>query len=245
MAAPLSIEVTAFTHRGRVRRENEDSITVGGWVSDVAMSDLRRSRHALDAPFLCAVADGLGGHSAGDVASRYAVKRLAAQSYAGADASVEAVLAAINAELYQAMATDRVLLGMGTTIVGLLLSATGVAWFNVGDSRLYRHRGGAVQQVSVDDVPPGERTGMLTQSLGGSFVFVPVEPHIGIEELTIPSRWLLCSDGLTDMLGDEEVARCLDAPDMEAAQSLFETAMRAGGHDNISAIIVSVGPSGR
>ncbi len=241
-AAPL-IEVTAFTHAGRVRESNEDSITVTGWVSDVAMSGLRRSRHALDEPLVCAIADGLGGHNAGEVASRYAVKRLAAQSYGEGEADVVAALAAINAELYQTMAADRSLRGMGTTVVGLLLSGECVVWFNVGDSRLYRHRDGVLQQVSVDDVPGGRRTGMLTQSLGGSFVFAPVEPHIGTQAPTVPSRWLLCSDGLTDMLGVDDIARCMDADDEEAARSLFERAMVAGGHDNISLVIVSAGLS--
>src|SRR5712692_11433711 len=85
-AAPL-IEVTAFTHRGLVRDGNEDSITVAGWVSDVAMSGLRRSRHELTEPVLCAVADGMGGHAAGEIASRYAIKRLAAEPFAGSEAS--------------------------------------------------------------------------------------------------------------------------------------------------------------
>ena len=239
--APV-IEITAFTHPGRVREDNEDSITVAGWVSDVAMAGLRRSRHELDEPLICAVADGLGGHSAGEVASRYTVKRLAAQNYG--EASVAAVLAAINAELYQTMAAQRSFLGMGTTVVGLLLFADRVVWFNVGDSRLYRHRDGALHQISVDDVPAGERTGMITQSLGGSFAFAPIEPHIGTQALTIPSRWLLCSDGLTDMLGANEIARCMEASDEEAARNLVETAMAAGGYDNISIIIVSVGRAG-
>ena len=240
MPAASSIEITAFTHQGRVRENNQDSITVAGWVSDVAMSGLRRSRHGLDEPLMCAIADGLGGHNAGNVASRYTVKRLAVQTYGGGAASVSAALAAINAELYQTMTADRSLLGMGTTVVGLLLSADKVVWFNVGDSRLYRDRDGALHQISVDDVPAGRRTGMLTQSLGGSFVPTPVAPHIGTDALTVPSRWLLCSDGLTDMLDVDAIARCMAADDEEAARSLFEKAMAAGGHDNFSIIIVSV-----
>ena len=241
MAAPL-VEVTAFTHQGRVREDNQDSITVGGWVSDVAMTGLRRSRHPLDAPLICAVADGMGGHAAGEVASRYAIKRLAAQSWAGAEAGMVAdVLAGINAELYQAMAGERSLLGMGTTAVGLLLSAGGLLWFNVGDSRLYRYRDAALRQISVDDVPAGPRRGTITQALGGSRVLTPVAPHVGTQALSVPSRWLLCSDGLTDMLTESEIAPAMALDDEAAAGRLFETAMAAGGHDNISFIIVSVG----
>src|SRR5215813_12256172 len=119
MDAPPLIEVNAFTHQGRRRADNEDSITVGGWVSDVAMSGPRRSRHELTAPFLVAVADGMGGHAAGEVASRYAIKRLAAESFADGEADVAATLVAINAELYQTMAAEPSWRGMGTTVVGL------------------------------------------------------------------------------------------------------------------------------
>jgi len=239
-AAPL-IEVTAFTHRGLVRDGNEDSITVAGWVSDVAMSGLRRSRHELTEPVLCAVADGMGGHAAGEIASRYAVKRLAAAPFAAAEASaVAGVLAAVNAELYQTMAAARSFRGMGTTVAGLLLSAGRVLWFNVGDSRVYRHRGGSLQQVSVDDVPPGMRSGLITQSLGGSLAFVPIEPHIGVDDLDVPSRWLICSDGLTDMVSVAEIARCMEHNDEEAARKLFEAAMVAGGEDNISIVLATI-----
>jgi serine/threonine protein phosphatase PrpC len=238
-AAPL-IEVTAFTHQGRLREHNEDSITVAGWVSDVAMSGLRRSRHALAAPLLCAVADGMGGHAAGEIASRYAIKRLAAEPFADAEASaVAATLAAVNAELYRSMRSDRSLAGMGTTVAGLLLTGSRVLWFNIGDSRVYRHRAGSLQQLSIDDVPPGARSGMITQSLGGSLGFVPVEPHIGGGELELPSRWLICSDGVTDMVDAAEIEQCMAAGDEQAAGRLFEAAMAAGGADNISIVLAS------
>jgi serine/threonine protein phosphatase PrpC len=237
------LEVTAFTHQGRVRDSNEDSITVAGWVSDVAMSGLRRSRHELTEPVLCAVADGMGGHAAGEIASRYAIKRLAAEPFADSEASaVAGVLAAINAELYQTMAADRSLRGMGTTVAGLLLSAARVLWFNVGDSRVYRYRDGSLQQVSTDHVPPGERSSIITQSLGGAPAFTAIEPDIDADDLAVPSRWLVCSDGLTDMVGDADIARCLEDQDEESARKLFEAAMVAGGMDNISLILASVGP---
>ena len=139
------------------------------------------------------------------------------------------------------MAADRSFRGMGTTVAGLLLSAARVLWFNVGDSRVYRYRDGSLQQLSVDHVPPGLRSGIITQSLGGGFGFVPIEPDIGADDLAVPSRWLVCSDGLTDMIDDTEIARCLEDNDEEAARKLFEAAMAAGGDDNISIILTSVG----
>jgi serine/threonine protein phosphatase PrpC len=236
------LEVTAFTHQGRVRDGNEDSITVAGWVSDVAMSGLRRSRHELTEPVLCAVADGMGGHAAGEIASRYAIKRLAAEPCADSEAgAVACVLAAINAELYQTMTADRSFRGMGTTVAGLLLSTARVLWFNVGDSRVYRYRDGSLQQLSTDHVPPGARSSIITQSLGGALAFTAIEPDIGADDLAVPSRWLVCSDGLTDMVSDADITRCLEDHDEEAARKLFEAAMVAGGVDNISIILASVG----
>jgi PPM family protein phosphatase len=239
--APPQIEVNAFTHRGRLRAGNEDSITVAGWVSDIEMSAPRRSRHALDAPVLVAIADGMGGHAAGEMASRYAIKRLAGATLAAAQAAVADELADINAELHQTMAAAPSLLGMGTTVVGLLLSTSRALWFNVGDSRLYRLREGRLEQLSIDDVPPGVRSGTITQALGGGYSFMPIAPHIGGQDLELPSRWLLCSDGLTDMLSDAEIARGLAASDEDALRALFTQAMEAGGADNISIILVSVG----
>ena len=240
MGASLQIEVNAFTHQGRQRPDNEDSITVGGWVSDVAMTGPRRSRHELAEPFLVAVADGLGGHSAGEVASRYAIKRLAAESFADGERDIAALLANINAELYQTMAAAPSFRGMGTTVAGLLLTARQAIWFNLGDSRVYRHRGGRLEQISVDHVPPGARSGILTQSLGGGSAFTPISPHIEAEDLAVPSRWLLCSDGLSDMLDNDEIERAMNADDEETVRALFLQAMDAGGDDNISIIVVSV-----
>jgi len=240
MDAPLRIEVNAFTHQGRHRPENEDSITVAGWVSDVALSGPRRSRHEFEDPLLLAVADGMGGHAAGEVASRYAVKRLAAASFVGGALDVAATLNAINGELYHSMAAAPALQGMGTTVAGLVLTPGRAIWFNVGDSRVYRHVDGRLAQLSVDDVPPGARSGMITQSLGGSTAFIPVSPHIGDDDLAVPSRWLLCTDGLTDMLSVDEIGRAMANADAEAVRQLFIQAMDAGGYDNISIIVASI-----
>jgi serine/threonine protein phosphatase PrpC len=238
MHDPPHIEVAAVSHKGRVRANNEDSITVAGWVSDVEMSAPRRSRHELTEPLLFAVADGMGGHAGGEVASRYAVKRLAEQACEGA-AEIVARLAAINAELYQTMQAVPSLRGMGTTVAGLLLTTTRAVWFNVGDSRIYRQRAGRLEQLSIDDVPPGPRSGIITQTLGGSFAFLPIAPRIGEHDLLLPSRWLLASDGVTDMLDDAEIERAMAASDEDALRAMFAAAMQAGGADNISIVLVS------
>jgi PPM family protein phosphatase len=237
---PAIARITAFSHRGRVRARNEDTIAVGGWLSEPEMAAPRAFRHALTAPLLCAVCDGMGGHRAGDVASRQVARRLAERQARLADArTAAAALKAIDAELYRAMQADVNLLGMGTTVVGLML-APRLVWFNVGDSRLYRHRDGRIWQMSIDDTPAGPRSGLLTQSLGGALPPPGIAPHVGEDDLPVPARFLLCSDGLTDMLGDDDIEDCLKLSDADAVAQLFELTMRAGGSDNISIVVASV-----
>jgi PPM family protein phosphatase len=234
------VEVTAVCHRGLLRPKNEDSITIAGWVCDVEMTAPRRSRHELKEPLLFAVADGMGGHAGGEVASRYTVKRLAAQQW-NEEEDIAGLLAEINAELYATMRADRSLLGMGTTVAGLALAPKRVVWFNIGDSRLYQYRDGRLEQLSVDDVPPGPRSGLLTQMLGGAPFLGPITPHTGGQELMLPSRFLICSDGLTDMVAQAEIEGAMEeASDEDAVRALFAAAIQAGGADNVTVIMVSV-----
>jgi len=233
--------ITAFTRRGRVRAQNEDVIVVGDWLSPPEMVEPRSFRTVLSEPLVCAVADGMGGHRAGEVASRHAAQQLSAaggQLASGQD--VAQALGRINDALYQAMAREPAHAGMGTTVVGLVLGERLIR-FNIGDSRLYRFGAGGLSQMSIDDTPPGPRSGLITQSLGGAQPPVPLRPHIGEEPLPVPARYLLCSDGLTDMLDDNDIADCLALGDADAVAQLFDLAMRAGGTDNVSIVVVSVG----
>jgi serine/threonine protein phosphatase PrpC len=240
----LQARIAAFTHRGRVREANEDTIVVGDWVSEPDMAEPREFRHVLSQPLLCAVADGMGGHRAGAVASREVARGLAAEGRRIIDAGAAATaMLDSDAALYRAMSADANLRGMGTTAVGLAL-APRLVWFNVGDSRLYRFGAGELAQLSIDDTPPGPRSGLLTQTLGGMWPpprgDAPIAAHIGEGPLAASTRYLLCSDGLTDMLDDAEIVACLALSDADAVAQLFERAMRAGGMDNISIVLVSV-----
>jgi len=232
--------ITAFTHRGRVRAQNEDTIVVGDWLSPPGMAEPRIVSHTLSAPLVCAVADGIGGHPAGEVASRQAVQQLsAAASHLASAQAVAQTLGRINDGLYRAMADDPACAGMGTTIVGLVLGTRAIR-FNIGDSRLYRVDAGDLAQLSIDDTPPGPRSGLITQTLGGALPPAPVRPHIGEAPLAVPARYLLCSDGLTDMLDDGDIADCLALGDADAVAQLFDLAMQAGGADNVSIVVVRV-----
>jgi serine/threonine protein phosphatase PrpC len=232
--------ITAFTHRGRVRASNEDTVVVGEWVSTADMSAPQQTRHELSSPLVCAIADGMGGHRAGEVASRYVARRLSGEPEELSDArAAAATLKLIDAELYRAMMGDEDLRGMGTTVVGLVLAPL-MVWFNVGDSRLYRYDRGRLEQISVDDTPAGPRSGALKQSLGGALPPRGIAPHVGEARLDAPARYLLCSDGLTDMLQDRDIEDCMKLGDADAVAEMFDLAMRAGGADNISIVIATV-----
>jgi protein phosphatase len=215
-------------------------------VEKAALSDVGRQRQGnedsyLERSPLFAVADGMGGARAGEVASRIAVEQFDADN--GGDDTPEEQLAEVargaNRKIHQIAQEDSAYAGMGTTFTAALVTGKHIAIGHVGDSRLYRFRDGDLAQVSIDDTPPGPRSGLITQSLGGALPPQPVRPHAG-EEPIVPARFLLCSDGLTDMLEDGDIADCLALPDADAVAQLFDLAMCAGGADNASIVVVNV-----
>jgi PPM family protein phosphatase len=228
------------THVGRVRTINEDQ--------------------ALEGATLFAVADGMGGHAGGDVAARTAIGAL--QQRFAAQPSPNGLLQAVrdaNDAVWQRSRSDPDLRGMGTTLVAVgLVNSGGVDHLvlaNVGDSRAYRLRDGALEQLSVDHsvaeelVARGELTPaeaeihphrhILTRALG-----VDADVEVDLWEL-VPvqgDRLVLCSDGLSNELTRPEVAAVItSSPDpQEAADALVARANAAGGNDNITVVVVDV-----
>lgn len=248
MSGVSGILVTAVTHQGHVRERNEDGIAVGEWIRSAPMVEPMQFRRDLDAPLLCAVADGMGGHPAGDEASRRVLFHLVRDM---PDALDEAALADrirdAHRELFAAMAEDASLRGMGSTLVGLFVDRRKSLHFNVGDSRLYRVRDGFIRQISTDDVPAGDaadagprRSGQLTQCLGGILNETSITPHVGSEPLVPGWVYLLCSDGLTDLVNLDRIEAVLtdDSSDDVKANVLLTEALGGGGTDNVSLIIV-------
>ncbi|MET8179763.1 protein phosphatase 2C domain-containing protein [Streptomyces sp. NPDC005336] len=240
-----------MTHRGALRDANEDAFVIG--VLTAAGVDTLNPLVVdlvVQEPVVVAVADGLGGHNAGEVASALAVRRLAEHGPRTTDASqVLRVLQDVNAELYELSRTHPAHTGAGTTAVGVLVTPHEITWFNVGDSRLYREDGGYLGQVSVDDSPsttwddcgePSAATSIVLQTLGGAGHFEPVHPHSGTDVCLPGTRWLLCSDGLSDLVDTAEMESLLadSADDVRAVKALWAAAMNAGGRDNITIMLV-------
>ena len=239
----LRLEVMAVTHRGNVRRHNEDTIVVDGWTCGDSMDEPRRSDHDVAQGTLVLVADGMGGHVGGREASRRAAQGMVRRIAGGAGPSeVAAALRAVNRELFVAAAEDPALRGMGTTVAGIVATPERTVWFNVGDSRVYSVRQGFLRQLSVDDVPAGAgpRSGRITQALGGADTFVEIEPHVGSEPLRAGRRYLLCSDGLTDAVPLEAVERALSDDDGDLVGRLLASALAAGAPDNVSIVLAGI-----
>ena len=230
----------AATHPGRVRDGNEDAF--------------------IAEPMVFVVADGMGGHQAGEVASAIAAKTLSERLGNGAatiDVAVAAVVEA-NAAIFQAAHTNLDQRGMGTTLTAMVVLPTTdagarLAVLNVGDSRTYVLRGGRLRRISVDHsyvqelVSTGHiseaearnhpRRNIVTRALG-------IEPSVRVDTWVLPfvrgDRYVLCSDGLVDEVDDREIADVLavHASPQAASEALVDVALRHGGRDNVTVVVV-------
>ncbi|HBZ62306.1 MAG TPA: Stp1/IreP family PP2C-type Ser/Thr phosphatase [Acidimicrobium sp.] len=209
------------------------------------------------------VADGMGGHNAGEVASAMAIKMLAeAQANGISDASQLAkVIEQINHSIFQAAANQTDQRGMGTTLAVLALTPNettnevSAAVANIGDSRTYLFRNDEFRQVSVDhsyvqdlvseglitreEARTHARRNIVTRALG-------IEPSVAVDTWTLPlitgDRYVLCSDGLVDEVTDEAIEKCVKQKiePQKVADQLVALANANGGRDNITVIIVDV-----
>jgi PPM family protein phosphatase len=238
--------IAAFTHRGRVRSVNEDALAVHKRILTGDMT-VPLVISAADDSCVLMIADGMGGHAQGALASRAVLDYLVAAIDRLVDpASCADVIEDANQHLFDLMREHDERLGMGSTIVGAVLKADQLVTFNVGDSRTYLFSSGQLIQLSHDDVPEHEnyrvgprRSHAITQALGGSSLPVAIKPHVTVEvPLASGEILLLCSDGLTDMVDHHAIESILsDArTPVETVRRLAAKAFRAGGRDNISLI---------
>jgi len=226
-----------------------------------ALSDTGRQRRANeDACFarapLFVVADGMGGAQAGEVASRLAVDLFEPGLDDDGDKSAESALSArirlANERIHDLAQSDRARQGMGTTITAAVVGEDDVAVAHVGDSRAYRLRNGTFERLTDDHslVEELKRQGKLTDQEAihhpqRSIITRALgpEPSVEVDATTWPAEpgdvFLLCSDGLTSMIEDRQVADLLrEAPSMEqAARALVAAANEAGGRDNITVVL--------
>jgi protein phosphatase len=238
------VRVCAVTGRGRVRSANEDALLVGGWVNQASEPELTTLEFAYtsDRPPVIAVADGLGGHPAGALASRLALADVAARASEWTDeAAVRQGLTEVGRTVLEVGSRDPATWGMATTIAGMVLDKDRARCFNVGDSRVYRVVAGYPEQVSVDHAvlgPDGTPSGRVTQALGD-----PPDQAGGAHVATVPvepgDRFLVCSDGLTGPVPVAVLRQLLREPDLTClVDRLLAATHQAGAPDNVSIIVI-------
>jgi PPM family protein phosphatase len=241
------VGVSALSHDGLVRDHNEDSLVVGPWTLCASVSIVPATMFfPIGTPLMVAVADGLGGHPAGEYASSVVVAQLARVGAAvTTEAQLREVLEECNRTVYAEAELDPERTAMGTTVAGVVIGEADVLVFNVGDSRVYAVDDGGVKQLSVDDnEPPARgqtRSPVVTQTLGGSFDLGAIEPHISSRPSAAPSRYLVCSDGLTDPVDEATIAGIVrDHDGGEAVFELWRAAIGAGAPDNVTVALVEI-----
>jgi protein phosphatase len=250
-----ALDIASATHTGMVRSHNEDAISSDGEVG------------------LAVLADGMGGYNAGEVASgiavalitsemRQAIAKTGLHSLDQADGDLQAIrllkgiVAKANTSIYQSASSQPQYAGMGTTLVVALFRDNRVSVAHIGDSRLYRLREEKLEQVTRDHSLLQEQidSGMITKeaarrSQNKNLVTraLGIEPEVETEIHTYDVRpgdlYLLCSDGLNDIVEDEDIELTLNAMGSNlplAANQLVQMANDNGGRDNVSVVLVRV-----
>ncbi|MBB5913747.1 protein phosphatase [Nocardia transvalensis] len=233
----LVLRYAARSDRGLVRANNEDSVYAGAR--------------------LLALADGMGGHAAGEVASQLMIAALAHldDDEPGDDllGKLDRAVRDGNAAIADQVEEEPELDGMGTTLTAILFAGRKLGLAHIGDSRAYMLRGGELTQITRDDtfvqslVDEGRITpeqahthpqrSLIMRALTGN----EIEPTLTMREARAGDRYLLCSDGLSDVVSDETMANTLrEGNTDEAADRLIELALRSGGPDNVTVVVADV-----
>ncbi|WP_211697089.1 PP2C family protein-serine/threonine phosphatase [Mycobacterium spongiae] len=233
----LVLRYAARSDRGLVRANNEDSVYAGAR--------------------LLALADGMGGHAAGEVASQLVIAALAHldDDEPGGDllGKLDTAVRSGNSAIAAQVEVEPELEGMGTTLTAILFAGNRLGLAHIGDSRGYLLRDGELAQITKDDtfvqtlVDEGRITAeeahshpqrsLIMRALTGH----EVEPTLTMREARAGDRYLLCSDGLSDPVSDETIHEALQIPDVaESAYRLIELALRGGGPDNVTVVVADV-----
>ncbi|MGQ0700470.1 MAG: PP2C family protein-serine/threonine phosphatase [Panacagrimonas sp.] len=253
----MKLRITAVCNVGSVRANNEDTVLVG---EKVFRDERVRGAIELDtraSPFAVAVADGMGGANAGEVASQIVLEelRLGLSEIPvnlddnGLYVAINDLCLRIHQRVLQEGCADAAKSGMGSTLVGLLVYQGRLLFISAGDSRLYRFRDATLMRISRDhslrelsaihgdseanQVP----SNIILNSFGGASSFY-VDVGVAAKKLQDEDVFLLCSDGVTDVLTDEEIESILDTEGREEA--VLAAAIDRGSDDNISYVLVEL-----
>ena len=251
---PFVIEAACGCHTGKIRKNNEDNFYFDGRVLEAENSGLPHPASmtcVLRREICVAVFDGMGGENYGEEASFAAADCMQKTTRKLKDYFIpeRKFLTGVCEKMNRAVvekAEELCTEHMGSTMVALYFSRSTVYVCNLGDSRAYRLRDGELLQLSVDHVEKREGQGKkkmpLTQHLGIDPETCLIEPYIAKGELQRGDQYLLCSDGLTDMLTNLEIDEILtrSLPTDETVRCLIGKALENGGRDNVTVIVCRI-----
>lgn len=244
----MRIAIVGETNMGRKRTNNED---LGLVQSQLVCDDIVRAwlNTSSEIPVIAAIADGMGGREDGEVASMSVIERLRVWREAlPQDADAETVtssfdqwIAETNALLHQLSIQREQNRRMGTTLVGIVFTDKAIVGFNIGDSRLYRFRAGSLKQISTDH---SQRNLKHDDTIASNIIYncfgAITDTFADYFDLTgmvnAGDMFLLCSDGLSDLLCDRDIEERLNKG--ESTSQLIAAANEAGGKDNITVLTV-------
>ena len=246
----VKLKIYAASNVGKVRENNEDMVLVSRCfvrnderTDEVDLGNRER--------YLVALADGMGGHNCGEVASSDVLLNLdyffndmpADLSVVDFNEAIYEWLDSINNIIESKGRVDERYYGMGTTLVAFAYYGGEFYWMNCGDSRIYRQRDGQLQQLSTDHslstlMGSTEHTNVITNCIGGGCKTSYIDIVTCTSDVSIGDTFMLCSDGLTDMLSDEQIQQLLN--EGADATTLCAAAVEAGGYDNVSVSIIKI-----
>lgn len=247
----LKIVSACGCNTGCVRSSNEDNLYFNGEIlprDNCGMEGVLTASETLVAPVFFGVFDGMGGEAYGEVASYIAAEELRLLPTTASCAELQDVLKRANDKICSA-AQERLCSVIGTTAAVLRLESHLACVINVGDSRVYRLRNGELRQLSTDHTDKEMllrygiegRKPRLTQHLGIDPTEMLIEPSAWQGDLVAEDVFLLCSDGLSDMLSAEEIAEGLSlVHPADCVKTLVGTALSNGGRDNVTVIVARV-----
>ena len=246
----MNLCVTAASRIGCVRKNNEDMILVGS--SFIRNDKLTKNiQLAPDKRTIIAVADGMGGHNSGEVASSDALHNLqfffndlpAGLNAGDFNEMMVTWLESINMIVDSKGRANPKHRGMGTTLVGIACYQGEFFSINCGDSRLYRFRDGSLEQLTTDHslnnmLGSTQHSSIITNCIGGGCKNSYIDIVRMTDDIKPADVYLLCSDGLSDMLNDQHLEILLKAG--ADADTLCQAAIEAGGYDNVSVCVIEV-----
>ena len=240
------IVYSCISHIGNIRNKNQDNFICNGSYMETEDTDLKfplNGTVSSKVPSLFGVFDGMGGEECGEVASYIAAKE-ASSTILGKDGVIclTEYCKRANEKICE-YANNNSVSAMGTTAAMLLFLKTEITLCNIGDSKIFRFADGNLEQISKDHIaisafgtkPP------LSQNLGIPPNQLLIEPYLSRGRYKNGDKYIICSDGLTDMLTLDKIKKLSDLPSAEEiAQSLVSLALENGGKDNVTVILIEI-----